>query len=175
MKNMSKGCSARGKYFSVINISFFDVFSTKIIGVLIIIKYSYKQLKGSMKKNLNMTKNIIIRALKLLIQKIPETYFNKDKLIDPIQFEPIEIDDFGIADKGNPRCIDFTHDEAVNKHRYYFDLKKQTILSACRPTNIFWSNHISNMMQQNYTLQEYSDNEIKRSKLRESILNRNKI
>lgn len=100
---------------------------------------------------------------------------DKDKLIDPIQFEPIEIDDFGIDAKGNPRCIDFTHDEAVNKHRYYFDLKKQTILSACRPTNIFWSNHISNMMQQNYTLQEYSDNEIKRSKLRESILNRNKM
>ncbi|MBO6072109.1 hypothetical protein J6P59_00345 [bacterium] len=41
------------------------------------------------------------------------------KLFDPIQAEQINISDFGIDNKDDPRNIDFTHDEAVNKDRYY--------------------------------------------------------
>lgn len=100
--------------------------------------------------------------------------YKEGQLVDAIQFDDIHIEHFEITSKGHPNCIDFTHNEAVNKHKYYFDQKKNNILSACRPTNVFWSTHISNMMQQNYTLEEYSDKEIERSKKREEILKKQK-
>jgi hypothetical protein len=51
--------------------------------------------------------------------------------------------------------LDFTHDEAVNKEKFYFDNSKKCILTPTRPNNIFWSKHLSNMMQQNFSLDEY--------------------
>lgn len=77
------------------------------------------------------------------------------KLYDPIQVEEICIDDFAVDNKEDNRNLDFTHNEAVNKDVYYWDNEKKCILSAARPTNVFWSKHLSNMMQQNFTLDEY--------------------
>lgn len=77
------------------------------------------------------------------------------KLYDPIQVEEICIDDFAVDNKEDNRNLDFTHNEAVNKDVYYWDNEKNCILSAARPTNVFWSKHLSNMMQQNFTLDEY--------------------
>lgn len=77
------------------------------------------------------------------------------KLFDPIQFEQINIIDFSIDNKEDPRNLDFTHDEAVNKEKFYFDNSKRCILTPTRPNNIFWSKHLSNMMQQNFSLDEY--------------------
>ena len=31
----------------------------------------------------------------------------------------------------------------------------EVLLTAARPTNLFWSKHLSNMMQQDFSLKEY--------------------
>lgn len=77
------------------------------------------------------------------------------KLYDPIQVVPIHIKDFAIDNKEDERNLDLTHDEAVNKDKYYWDTINNCILSSARPTNVFWSRHLSNMMQQNFTLEEF--------------------
>lgn len=77
------------------------------------------------------------------------------KLYDPIQVEEIKIEDFNIKSKEDSRSLDFTHDEAVNFDRFYWDTKQNCILSPARPSNVFWSKHLSNMMQQNYSLEGY--------------------
>jgi len=92
------------------------------------------------------------------------------KLYDPIQVEQIFIQDFNVNSKENPCCLDFTHDEAVNKNRFYWDNKKNCILSPARPTNIFWSKHLSNMMQQDFSLDEYFRHEEEIHKRREELL-----
>lgn len=84
------------------------------------------------------------------------------KLFDPIQVEQINIIDFSINDKKDEnRNLDFAHDEAVNKGKYYFDNIKNCILTPTRPNNIFWSKHLSNMMQQNFSLNGYFRHEEK--------------
>ena len=93
-------------------------------------------------------------------------------LYDPIQVEPIHIGDFDIKDKSDLRNLDFTHNEAVNFEKYYWDSEKNCILSPARPTNIFWSKHLSNMMQQNFTLNEYFEHEAEINKRRSELLNR---
>ncbi len=77
------------------------------------------------------------------------------KLFDPIQCEEINIIDFSIDNKEDSRNLDFTHNEAVNKEKFYFDNNKKCVLTPTRPDNIFWSRHLSNMMQQNFSLNEY--------------------
>lgn len=103
----------------------------------------------------------------------PSTSMKKGELFDPIQVTPIYIEDFAIDDKNDERNIDFTHDEAVNKDRYYWDDYRKTILSPARPTNIFWSKHLSNMMQQNFSLEEYFEHQEKIIKRRNELLSRN--
>ena len=76
-------------------------------------------------------------------------------LTDPIQVETIDFMDFSIDQKEDPWNIDFAHNEAVNKGKYYWDREKKMILSAARPTNVFWARHLSNMMQQDFSLDEY--------------------
>lgn len=95
------------------------------------------------------------------------------KLYDPIQLEPINIEDFSIVNKEDPRNLDFTHDEAVNFEKYYWDSKQNCILTPARPTNVFWSRHLSNMMQQNFTLNEYFKHEEEIVNRRKQLLNRN--
>jgi len=89
------------------------------------------------------------------------------KLYDPIQVEEIHIEDFAIDRKDDSRNLDFTHNEAVFFEKFYWDRAKNCILSPARPTNVFWSKHLSNMMQQNFSLEEYFQHE-------EEILNRRK-
>lgn len=95
------------------------------------------------------------------------------KLYDPIQVEPIYIEDFGIDNKEDPRNLDFTHDEAVNFEKYYWDRKQNCILSPARPTNVFWSKHLSNMMQQNFDLNGYFKYEEEIVNRRKQLLNKN--
>lgn len=92
----------------------------------------------------------------------PSVQIETDHLFDPIQVERINIEDFAVDDKKNPRNLDLTHNEAVLHERYYWDNIKQCILSPARPTNLFWSFHESNMIQQNHTLEEYIELEISR-------------
>jgi len=89
----------------------------------------------------------------------PSIAMHHGYLYDPIQVEEIKFEDFSIDNKQDPRNIDFTHDEAINKDTYYWDTAQNTILTAARPMNIFWSKHLSNMMQQNFSLNEYFKHE----------------
>lgn len=95
---------------------------------------------------------------------------NKGVLMDPIQAKEIKIEDFAIDDKNDDRNLDFTHSEAVKKKKYYWDEKQKCILSAARPTNVFWSKHSSNMMQQDMSLDEYFEFERKNIKRRNKLL-----
>lgn len=151
---------------------------------------SYFAMLSIDKATLSTAKNKLYDALMTaLINTLKETIYNNDsysgslydycinhpsvkmipgKLYDPIQVEEIHISDFSINDKKHPNNLDFTHDEAVNKDKYYWDTVNQCILSPARPTNVFWSKHLSNMMQQNFSLEEYFKHE-------EDILERRKL
>lgn len=77
-------------------------------------------------------------------------------LIDPIQVEPIYIEDFTIQNR-EENSLDITHQTSVKKAVYVYDSDNDTILSSAHPTNLFWSKHLSNMMQQDFSLDEYFD------------------
>lgn len=78
----------------------------------------------------------------------------KDLLTDPIQVEPIYIDDFTIKNR-DENSVDITHQISVKKAIYTYDRTNDTILTPAQPTNLFWSKHLSNMMQQDYSLEDY--------------------
>ena len=100
----------------------------------------------------------------------PSVKMIRGQLTDPIQVERISIMDFAVDNKEDPRNLDFTHDEAVNKGKFYWDKEKCTILSPARPTNVFWSKHLSNMMQQNFSLEDYFEHEKEISQRRAELL-----
>lgn len=93
-------------------------------------------------------------------------------LTDPIQIKPITIDKFNIRERKED-SIDFTHEEAVIYEKYYWDSKNNCILSPARPTNVFWSYHLSNMMQQNFNLDDYFKYEEERHKKRQELISNN--
>lgn len=94
---------------------------------------------------------------------------DNQKLVDPIQIENIDIIDFSKTDKSNLKNIDLTHNEAVRWDNYYWDEKKQCVLTPARPTNVFWSRHLSNMLQQDFTLEEFYKMENERVEKRKQI------
>lgn len=100
----------------------------------------------------------------------PSTKMVVGKLYDPIQAEEISIMDFAIDNKDDLKNLDFTHDEAVNQDKYYWDTIHNCILSPARPTNVFWSRHLSNMMQQNFSLLQYFEHEENIVKRRKEML-----
>lgn len=79
-------------------------------------------------------------------------------LTDPIQVLPIKIEDFVIRTICND-SVDLTHQTSVSKNSYVWDDKHKIILSAASPINLFWSKHLSNMMQQDYSLEEYIEHQ----------------
>ncbi|HFI0468500.1 TPA: hypothetical protein ACGOYW_001934, partial [Streptococcus suis] len=78
----------------------------------------------------------------------------KGVLSDPIQGKEIQISDFCLSDR-NEDSLDITHQSSVKNARYSYDENRKTILTPAQPTNLFWSKHLSNMMQQNFSLEEY--------------------
>ena len=90
-------------------------------------------------------------------------------LTDPIQLIDITIDKFNNKERAED-SIDVAHEEAAVYEKYYWDRKKKSLLSAARPTNLFWSYHLSNMMQQNYGLDEYFKFEEKRFERRQKMI-----
>ena len=95
------------------------------------------------------------------------------QLTDPVQLKRITIDKFNISTRTED-SIDFTHEEAVIFETYYWDKVKKCILSPARPTNVFWSYHLSNMMQQNYNLDDYFKYEESRFKKRQELIKKSK-
>ena len=95
----------------------------------------------------------------------PSLKMAEGKLYDPIQVEEINIRDFK-----EDKIIDLTHNEAVNLAKYYWDNEKKCVLTPARPTNVFWSKHLSNMMQQDFTLEEYFKREEEIVRKRKELL-----
>ena len=80
--------------------------------------------------------------------------YEKGILIDPIQFEPILIEDFAIKER-TANSLDTAHQIAVEKQNYIYDQSQKMLLTPARPQNFFWLKHLSNMMQQNFSLEDY--------------------
>lgn len=143
------------------------------------------------KKNLttkyNTLKNNLVETLKQVYYNISDfsgnlydycsnhysTKMYEGFLYDPIQLKQISIDNFSNK-KRLADSIDLTHNEAVEKCIFYWDNKKNCLLSPARPTNLFWSFHLSNMMQQNYTLNEFFEYEKERFTKRQKLLTQKK-
>lgn len=87
----------------------------------------------------------------------PSLKMGNGQLFDPIQVVPIFNRDFSISDTRSLEHLNLTHNEPVELERFVFDSTRQQILSPARPQNVFWSKHLSNMMQQHLTLQEFFD------------------
>ena len=101
----------------------------------------------------------------------PSVIMRAGQLMDPIQVKRIEIHHFS-DDARNSDSVDFTHNEAVGNERYYWDAAKKCILSPARPANVFWSFHLSNMMQQDFSLEAYFEYEERRYRERQELLRR---
>ena len=136
-------------------------------------KTMYKKLISNVREVLSKTKYDYEKYtgdLLTFCDNHPSIKMIRGQLTDPIQVERISIVDFAIDNKEDSRNLDFTHDEAVNKGKFYWDKEKCTILSPARPTNVFWSKHLSNMMQQNFSLEDYFEHEKEISQRRAELL-----
>lgn len=94
-------------------------------------------------------------------------------LVDPIQLKKMSIKNF--ATSGTEESSVVCHNTAANKYIFSFDESLQCVLSPANPKNFFWATHLSNMMQQNYNLDEYILEEerryLKRRELKMSLDN----
>lgn len=156
-------------YFAMLSVSSIELSETQ--------KEVYEELFEILQntlKSINYNHSTFCGNLLDYCQNHPSAKLISGKLYDPIQVEEISIMDFAVDNKEDPRNLDFTHDEAVNKNNYYWDSANNCILSPARPTNVFWSKHLSNMMQQNFSLDEYFKHEDEISNRRKLLLNNNK-
>lgn len=141
-------------YFALTSINEADLSIHKQSEYKRLIAYVEAALKSSIYDNDSYSGNLLDYC-----QNHPSMKMIKGKLYDPIQVEQINIEDFAVDNKEDPRNLDFTHDEAVFYEKFYWDRAQKCILSAARPTNVFWSKHLSNMMQQNFSLNGYFHHE----------------
>ena len=72
------------------------------------------------------------------------------------------------------QCVALCHAESADKNVIKFDKANKYIVSAARPTNMFWGYQSSNMLQQNYSLEEFFELEEERVIRRKEILEKNK-
>ena len=139
-------------------LGYFTMFSIDKGNLGVSQKTEYDNLLKEIRKELENSKYDFGNLLKYC-DNHPCLLLESGKLFDPIQVEKVDITDFSINNKSDKNNLDLTHDEAVNKGKYYFDKTKNCILTPTRPNNIFWSKHLSNMMQQNFSLSEYFEHE----------------
>ena len=100
--------------------------------------------------------------------------YNKGILTDPIEVKKISVDDFKEQNTKKPEHIALCHNESADKQIIKFDKINGCIVSAARPTNMFWMYHTSNMLQQNHILEEYITLEAERVNRRHKIFEKNK-
>lgn len=97
----------------------------------------------------------------------PSLKLGNGDLIDAIQLNKISIEDFKTSKEETSSVI--CHNEAANKDKFYFDSVNNFLVTPARPTNLFWSTHLSNMMQQNFNLNEYYEKENERVEKRKLL------
>ena len=97
----------------------------------------------------------------------PSLKLGSGVLVDAIQLNNISIEDYktSVLDDSSVIC----HNEAANKDKFYFDSVNNFIITPARPTNLFWSTKLSNMMQQNFYLNEYYEKENERVEKRKAL------
>lgn len=100
--------------------------------------------------------------------KHPSLSYKKGVLMDAIQIKPIRIEFFGDCSTSD-RCV-ICHNQAATKNIITYDKSNEFLLSSSNPMNMFWSTHLSNMIQQDYTLIEYYEEEDKRVEKRKKLL-----
>lgn len=132
----------------------YKILKIQLETILSTIQYDFSAYKGNLLNHVKSQYSIALQP---------------GQLTDPIQLIPITIDKFNISSRTED-SIDFTHDEAVIYEKYYWDKIKNCVLSPARPTNVFWSYHLSNMMQQNYNLKDYFKHEEQRFKKRQNLI-----
>lgn len=124
-------------------------------------KTKYEEIMNEL-KNIMEKVNYDLNGKKYSLYKYciihPSVMLVDNQLTDPIQLVKLNIDNFNIPDNSD-KSVDLTHNEAVNNELFYWDEDRKCILSPARPTNIFWSYHLSNMMQQNYNLKQFIEYE----------------
>jgi len=104
-------------------------------------------------------------------KKHPCLSFSEGNLVDPIEVDTLNVQDFNTPWSFNDqKCIGICHNEAANKNIFRFDSKNGFVVSAARPTNLFWSKQSSNMIQQSFTLDEFFKLEEERVERRRLIL-----
>lgn len=154
-------------YFIMKSIDINDLDSTKNNTYNIILKELEEVLKLCKYNHIGFVGNLYDYCI-----NHPSLRMIPNQLTDPIQLKKINIDCFNNENRVQD-SVDFTHNEAVNFEKYYWDSEQKTILSPARPSNIFWSYHLSNMMQQDFTLDQYFDYEKSRYESRQKLLNKN--
>lgn len=135
-----------------------DITLTLLFFTLFSINKNKRDEKWSTLKNdfLNYFSNRIYlrKSLKDYVENHISINIEKDMLIDPIQMEPIHIEDFAIKSRESD-ALDITHQISVDQGVYEWDSNLHVLLTPASPTNLFWSKYLSNMMQQHYSLNEY--------------------
>lgn len=151
-------------YFAFLSVPYKDLDEYDAISYDTLFKQLKEALKGAFYDSPAYKGNLLDYC-----ENHPSAKMQKGTLTDPIQIKRIDINKFDISER-TAESIDFTHDEAVIFQRYYWDNIKKCILSPARPSNVFWSYHLSNMMQQDYSLEDYFKYEEERFKSRQRLL-----
>tara|TARA_X000001036_G_scaffold438698_1_gene487262 strand:- start:2635 stop:3708 length:1074 start_codon:yes stop_codon:yes gene_type:complete len=101
----------------------------------------------------------------------PSLKWGNGNLIDPIEVSELSVEYFNSKwDFNNPSTIAICHNEAANLDKFKFDSSNKFIVSAARPTNLFWSKQSSNMIQQSYSLKDFFELEAERVLRRKKFL-----
>ena len=91
-------------------------------------------------------------------------------LMDPIDVKEIKAIDFSHQrTESDEFIIDLAHNESQSKKIFKYDKVNNFLVSAARPTNLFWAKKASNMIQQNDTLDEFILKERNRVERRNEI------
>lgn len=115
---------------------------------------SFKEKLEEVLENIKYDNEFFSGNLLEYVKSHPSIAFGEGKLTDPIQMKEIVISDFSL-ERSDEDYLNLTHDEAVNYSRFYWDKEQEIIVSAAQPANLSWTFSLSNMMQQDFTFEEY--------------------
>ena len=111
----------------------------------------------SIKKDLEVylsKKTYLGKSLKDYVTMHPCLNIEKHILYDIIQVKPIKLEYFALKTI-TENSLDIAHESSVKDAIYSYDDNLNEILSPANPINLFWSLHLSNMMQQNFSINDF--------------------
>ncbi len=91
-------------------------------------------------------------------------------LMDPIEVLEINAKDFALErTESDEMVLDLAHNEAQSHNIIKFDKTNKFLVTAARPTNLFWAKKSSNMLQQDHLLKDFYQLERGRVKRRDKL------